>query len=207
MTDFSDAAFDEASSVAALEQAGFGLGIAFYRIMKQIAAFIAERYDEALEWADRAAPMLLNVRAYANEATHHFYHALTLAALHAQAPAEQQRQFAQTIAEILEKLKLWADNCPENFANRYFLVSAEMARIEGRDMEAMRLYDQAIRSARDNSLRSPGSRRRRGRLAILPGERVRSVRRRLPSRCSCLLCALGRPRQGAATGAALPATA
>jgi PAS domain S-box-containing protein len=52
---------------------------------------------------------------------------------------------------MLEKLKLWADNCPENFANRYFLVSAEIARIEGRDIDAMRLYDQAIRSARDNN--------------------------------------------------------
>ncbi len=97
LTDFSDAAFDEAASVAAIEQAGFGLGIAFYYIMKQIAAFIGKQYDEALEWADRAAPMLCHVRAHANEATHHFYHALTLAALHAQAPAEQQRQFAQTI--------------------------------------------------------------------------------------------------------------
>jgi PAS domain S-box-containing protein len=151
LVDFSDAAFDEASSVASIKQAGLELGIAFYSIMKQIAAFIDEQYDKALEWADRAAPLLVYVPSCANEATHYFYHALTLAALHAEAPADQQRQFAQTIAGILGKLKCWADNCPENFANRYFLVSAEIARIEGRDMEAMRLYDQAIGSARDNN--------------------------------------------------------
>ncbi|MGA2702822.1 MAG: histidine kinase dimerization/phosphoacceptor domain -containing protein [Isosphaeraceae bacterium] len=119
-------------------------------IIKQIAAFIDERYDEALECAARAAPMLLQVASMANEATHYFYHALTLAALHAQAPAERQRQFTQMIGEILQKLKLWADNCPENFLNRYALVSAELARIEGRDMEAMHLYEQAIQSAREN---------------------------------------------------------
>jgi PAS domain S-box-containing protein len=151
LVDFNDAAFDEASSVAALEQTGYNFGIAFYRVMKQIAAFIDERYEEALEWAVRIAPMQINVWAFANVATYHFYYALTLAALHAQAPAKQQRQFTQTIREILEKLKFWADNCPENFANRYFLVFAEIARIEGRDMEAMHLYDQAIRSARDNN--------------------------------------------------------
>jgi PAS domain S-box-containing protein len=151
LTDFSDAACDEARSVAVLEQAGFGTGIAFYCIMKQMAAFLGEQYDEALESADRAARMLLHVRSQINTAMHCFYRALTMAALHAQAPAGQQRQFAQAIGEILEELKSWADNCPESFANRYFLVSAEMARIEGREMEAMRLYDEAIRSARDNN--------------------------------------------------------
>ena len=150
LTDFNDAAFEEAKAAATIEQAGFHAGTAFYRIMKQIAAFIDEQYDEALKWADRAAPLLVYVRSCSNEATHHFFHALTLAALHAEASAERQRQFSRTIGEILGKLKCWADSCPENFANRYFLVSAEIARIEGRDLDAMRLYDQALRSAREN---------------------------------------------------------
>src|SRR5208337_5008346 len=34
--------------------------------------------------------------------------------------------------------------------NRAALVGAEIARLEGRDVDAMRLYEQAIRSARDN---------------------------------------------------------
>ncbi len=149
--EFSDAAFDEASTVAAIEQAGLRLGNAFYNIMKQMAAFIDERYDEALRWAGKAAPLLIYVSACANEATHYFYYALTLTVLHDQAPADQQQQFTQSIKKIHAKLKVWADNCPENFANRYFLISAEIARTEGRDLEAMRLYDQAIRSARDNN--------------------------------------------------------
>ena len=49
-----------------------------------------------------------------------------------------------------EQLKVWAESCPENFENRAALVAAEIARIEGRDLEAMRLYEQAIRSAREN---------------------------------------------------------
>jgi PAS domain S-box-containing protein len=42
------------------------------------------------------------------------------------------------------------ENCPENFRNRAALVSAEIARIEGRELDAERLYEQAIRSAREN---------------------------------------------------------
>ena len=46
-------------------------------------------------------------------------------------------------------LQEWAENCPENFANRAALVLAEIARLEGRDPDAEQLYEQAIRSARD----------------------------------------------------------
>ena len=45
---------------------------------------------------------------------------------------------------------VWAENCPENFENRAALVGAEIARIEGRELDAERLYELAIRSARAN---------------------------------------------------------
>src|SRR5262249_16017509 len=48
------------------------------------------------------------------------------------------------------QLQIWAENGPENFENRAALVSAEIARIEDRDLDAMRLYEQAIRSAHAN---------------------------------------------------------
>ena len=43
-----------------------------------------------------------------------------------------------------------AENCPENFENRAALVGAEIARLEGRELDAEHLYEQAIRSAREN---------------------------------------------------------
>ena len=48
------------------------------------------------------------------------------------------------------QLQLWAANCPENFENRAALVGAEIARLDGRELDAERLYEQAIRSARAN---------------------------------------------------------
>src|SRR5262249_42733195 len=41
-------------------------------------------------------------------------------------------------------------NCPQNFEDRATLVGAEIARIEGRPLEAMDLYERAIASARAN---------------------------------------------------------
>ena len=54
------------------------------------------------------------------------------------------------VAGHLRQLEVWARHCPDNFENRAALVAAEIARIEGRDPDAMRLYEHAIRSAREN---------------------------------------------------------
>jgi len=43
-----------------------------------------------------------------------------------------------------------AENCPENFGTRAALVAAEIARIEGRELDAETLYERAIRSAREH---------------------------------------------------------
>ena len=47
----------------------------------------------------------------------------------------------------MRRLRIWADNCPENFEHKYLLAAAELARIDGRPVEAMRLYDQAVEAA------------------------------------------------------------
>ena len=39
---------------------------------------------------------------------------------------------------------------PPSFGDKYALVAAEIARIDGRDAEAMQFYEQAIQSAREN---------------------------------------------------------
>src|SRR5208282_1118550 len=49
-----------------------------------------------------------------------------------------------------EQLREWAENYPPTFGGKHALASAEIARLEGRDADAMRLYEQAIQSAREN---------------------------------------------------------
>ncbi len=150
LTDFGDADFDEMDYLGKIERSGFVLGIAYYHIMKQVAAFLAGRFDLALEWAERVRPILLQVASMANEATCYFFYALTMAVLYDQAGEEQRQKYKSKLADVLKKLKFWADNCPENFTNRAALVSAEIARIEGRTLDAEHLYQNAIFSARVN---------------------------------------------------------
>jgi PAS domain S-box-containing protein len=147
---FEDGTFDEEACFAVIAKATFGCGIVFYRIMRQILAFIHGRHTEALEAAAAAEPTLSAAMAMPIEATHHFYHALTLTALFPAVSSAQQAEYRQVLGDKLKKLQLWAENCPENYRNRQALLLAEIARIEGRDLEAMHLYEEAIQSARQN---------------------------------------------------------
>ncbi|NML60992.1 AAA family ATPase [Massilia sp. RP-1-19] len=147
---FDAAGFDECCSLAILERAAFGCGLAFHPIMKQMLAVVFGRHSEALIFARQAEPMLAAAMATPIEASHHFYYALTVTALYPEAPLQERQQFTSIVKDKLKRLKHWAENCPENFQDRYALVRAEVARIENRPDEATEWYEKAIRSARDN---------------------------------------------------------
>jgi len=141
--------FDEAASLDAVQKAAFGCGVVFHHIMKLILGVLYGRHREAMDAAALAEPVLGAAMAMPGEATYYFYHALAMTALYPDAPEAEQETYRRQLAEIMAKLEYWADNSPENFRNRHALVAAELARIEGRELDAMRLYESAIRSAHE----------------------------------------------------------
>ena len=122
----------------------------WYWIRKLQARVYANDFASALEAASRAEQLLWTSPSFFEVAEYHFYDALARAAQYDAASTDERAQHLEALASHHNQLKTWAENCPENFANRAALVGAEIARIEGRDRDAMDLYEQAIRSARDN---------------------------------------------------------
>jgi PAS domain S-box-containing protein len=147
---FSDAQFDEATFEAQLTAEGIGLTIAWYWILKLKARFLSGDYAEALAAADKAKALLSAVAVTIELLDYFYYTALTVAALYESATADEQDGWREMLAAHREQLREWADNYPPTFGDKYALVSAEIARLEGRDADAMRLYEQAIQSARKN---------------------------------------------------------
>ena len=49
---------------------------------------------------------------------------------------DQRQQHFEALAAHHRQLEVWAEHCPENFENRAALVGAEIARIEGRELDA-----------------------------------------------------------------------
>jgi PAS domain S-box-containing protein len=130
------------------ENPNLAIAECWYWIRKLQARFFAGDYAAALEASKKAQRLLWTSPSLFDTAEYHFYGALSRAASCGSAAAGERRQHVEALVAHHRQLEIWATNCPENFENRAALVGAEIVRIDGRDVEAMRLYEQAIRSAR-----------------------------------------------------------
>jgi PAS domain S-box-containing protein len=146
---FSDAQFDEAFE-AQLTGDRMSLVICWYWIVKLKTRFLSGDHAEALAAADKAKALLWSSAAQIQLLDYFYYTALTVSALYENASADEQSGWRDLLTVHLEQLREWADSYPPTFADKPALVAAEIARLEGRDADAMRLYEQAIRSARDH---------------------------------------------------------
>src|ERR1700722_781665 len=118
-----------------------------YCMRKVRAHFHAGDYASAIEAAARAQRHKASGDIY-QVVDLRFYSALSHAAVCD--TADQGEAHFAALSAHHRQLEIWAEQCPENFENRAALVGAEIARLEGRDVDAMRLYQQGIRSARVN---------------------------------------------------------
>ncbi|TKC80249.1 PAS domain S-box protein [Trinickia terrae] len=122
----------------------------WYWIRKLQARFFAGDYAAAVDASLKAQGLLWASASYLEEAEYHFYSALSLAARCGPLSGSERQASLEAIAAHHRQLQLRAQTCPENFENRAALVGAEIARLEGREVDATRLYEAAIRSARAN---------------------------------------------------------
>src|SRR6202035_2025198 len=111
---------------------------------------LSGEYADALAAADKAKPLLSAVAGQIQLLDYFFCAALTVAACYENASADEQQEWRGLLTAHREQLREWAENNPPTFGDKHTLVLAEIARIEGRDADAMRLYEHAIRSASEN---------------------------------------------------------
>jgi PAS domain S-box-containing protein len=147
---FSDAQFDEATFEAQLTGNRMPLRNCWYWILKMKARFLSGDYAEALAAADKAKPLLSLATAQVQLLDYFYYSALTVAACFHDAVGDEQKAWRELLVEHREQLREWAENYPPTFADKHALVSAEIARLENRAADAMRLYEQAIQLAREH---------------------------------------------------------
>jgi PAS domain S-box-containing protein len=147
---FSDAQFDGAAFEDQLTTDRMPMTVCFYWILKLKAQFLSGDYADALAAAGKAKPLLWASAAQMQLLDYFYYTALTVTACYEKVSAEEQTGWRAVLAAHREQLREWAENYPPTFADKHALVSAEIARIEGRAFESMQFYEQAIQSARDN---------------------------------------------------------
>jgi PAS domain S-box-containing protein len=147
---FSDAEFDEAAFEARLTADRAPMMVDWYWILKLKARFLSNDYAEALEAAGKAKQLLVASVGQVSVLDYFYYAALTVSALYDTASGDDQQAWRELLEAHREQLREWAENNPPTFGDKHALVLAEIARIEKRDADALRLYEEAIRLAREN---------------------------------------------------------
>ena len=146
---FNDAQFDQDAFEAALEERQM---TTVYWMSKLKARFLSADYGQAL-----AASEMMDTQSLSGPGAPMvrldfcFYTALTVAALHDDAADGARAEWRELLEAHRARLHELAQINPASFGDKHALVAAEIARIDGRDGEAMQLYEQAIQSARQHA--------------------------------------------------------
>lgn len=149
---FSESDFDEQSLEQELQSPGRGIAACTYWIRKLQAHALAGDHEAALSAASKAERLLWLTPAIFERSDYHFYTAVALAGRCATASSAEASELRKALQPHGRQLAAWADHCSENFGARNALVSAAVARLEGRVLDAERLFDRAISLARSSDL-------------------------------------------------------
>jgi len=129
------------------EQRGLAQMASYHWVFKLQERFFAADYLAALEAAAFVEPIRWAMLGGLEEFVYDFYAALSHAAMCGDAVGPRREEHLKAVRKHARRISAWSENCPENFANCQVLVLAELARLEGRDLDAQHLYEEAIRLA------------------------------------------------------------
>ena len=144
--------FNETASEAKLDENRTPLVVCRYWLLKMQACFLSGDHAAALAALQKTQSLLRSKGGLVSFwlLNYYYYAALVVAARYEGASVDEQREWRELLAEHQAQLREWAQTYPLTFHDKFALVSAEIARLEGHDLEAMRLYEQAIQAAREN---------------------------------------------------------
>ena len=111
--------------------------------------FFRSDYAIALEAAARAEKLLWASPSFLQLFELPFYAAMTRAACHDSSAEEDKPRLRTALLDHYRQIEKGAHHCPENFGCRSALVSAEIARLDDRPLDATKLYEEAIQLARE----------------------------------------------------------
>lgn len=148
---FASGELDEAAFLRACNDDRDFYSIALFHVFKAKVLYLYGALELALEsflkTVDLTGPLSGHAAALG---TRNATHSLILLGLCDHAEPSVREEHLAAVAHNQQQLGAWAENCPENFAHKHLLVDAERARVEGRKDDALRLYNEAIRSARES---------------------------------------------------------
>lgn len=126
------------------------IAIMTYHFSKIQLYYLFGDYKKVLDTAEEARENKNIIRGIRLSASYIFYYSLAITAGYEEMPANKKRKYRRMLKRNQCRMKAWSDSCPANFLHQYLLVAAEMARLGDMESQAMTLYDQSVRIAREH---------------------------------------------------------
>ncbi|MFV0347590.1 MAG: AAA family ATPase [Halodesulfovibrio sp.] len=120
-----------------------------YNVLRSFMLFLSGDHQKALHYSDMADSIIpsVGVQGLLPWPEHLLIRFMILAALQGSVKARDRHVRLPEMEVILERLRIWAQHCPENYAFKLSLAEAEMARLANRHGDATVHYEHAIEEA------------------------------------------------------------
>ncbi|WP_013320763.1 AAA family ATPase [Gloeothece verrucosa] len=122
--------------------------ILFVYFAKTIYFYFAKNYIQAYNNSIKAEKYVMASSSFLTSPQHNFYSSLSFLAHYGSCDLKQQKDLMEQVDKNQESMKIWSNNCQENFQHKYDLVAAEKARVLKYNWQAEELYERAIQGAK-----------------------------------------------------------
>lgn len=142
--------FNEYECLERMKKGKLSSGLALYYKSKAILHYHYDDFAKSLEFIREAEEHIDSMAGTLFYAEYCFYAFYIHAAAYTNENWWQKKKIWQELRKYYKKVKKWSDHCTVNFIHHKVLMEAEMARINKDFDLASKLYDQAIKLAKQN---------------------------------------------------------
>ena len=124
-------------------------GLAIYYTYKTQALYVMKDYEKSFETSLLASKYADSIFGFVTSFDFNYYTSL---AFLKQYESTGNKELLETVDTNQNQMKVWADNCPQNFSHKYHLLEAERARLANKPWHlVLEFYEQAIENAQQNN--------------------------------------------------------
>lgn len=106
-------------------------------------------YEKALDVGYKGMEVAINALGFTWQIDQEFYFGLALAACIPEKSGKERRQCYRELKAVIKKFKIYADQAPFNYLDKYLFLTAEKALVDGDLNLAGELYDKTIDKAKE----------------------------------------------------------
>ncbi len=141
-------AFDEQVMLPVFTSGNDRTAISSFYFFKVMLSYLFNERENAVAQAQLAEQYLDGITAILLVAHFYFYDSLARLSVATDASPTQQKAILRKVSQNQKKIKKWMHYASQNNSQKYWLVEAELCRVQGKDAKAMDYYDKAIALAK-----------------------------------------------------------